>query len=249
MMNKTSKNIESQRREHKDIVYYDRGRITGDDGSKYDRFAIQTHFINRGEDQFKIVEKYFLPLYIKGDILSFGAKVMSMCIDNVKTRDEVKPGFWANILWRFASSNQTGIGMHEPGKMQLAIDMVGLPRVLWAAFLSAITKPFGKKGVFYEVCGEGIGGIDGFYDRASFEIYKDLAVINPPNPDQLSDELAEKFGIPVVIMDANDIQRDQLGKSNNMPLSDEQIQYALADNPSGQDDELTPLILIRPVID
>jgi hypothetical protein len=48
-------------------------------------------------------------------------------------------------------------------------------------------------------------------------------------------------------MDANDLQRDQLGKSRNMPLTDAQLQDALRDNPSGQGDELTPFILIRPV--
>ena len=49
------------------------------------------------------------------------------------------------------------------------------------------------------------------------------------------------------LMDANDLQRDQLGKSKDFPLTDAQIQDAMADNPSGQGDELTPLILIRPV--
>ncbi|NLB91664.1 MAG: F420-0--gamma-glutamyl ligase [Clostridiales bacterium] len=246
MTTTSSKNKEEQRREYQGITYFDRGTVTGRDGVSYDRFAIQTHFVNRGESQFDLVEKYFMPLYQPGDVLSFGAKVMAMCVQSVRTREEVKPGFWANLLWRFAASNETGIGMHEPGKMQLVIDMVGLPRVLLAATLSAITKPFGKKGVFYEVCGKGIGGIDGFYERSSFDVYKDLAVINPTNPDQLSDELAARFHIPVVLMDANDIQRDQLGKSSNMPLTDEQIQDAMVDNPSGQDDELTPLILIRP---
>ena len=75
----------------------------------------------------------------------------------------------------------------------------------------------------------------------------ELALINPENPDQLCEELAQQTGMPVVLMDANDIQRDQLGKSSNMPLTDAQIQDAMADNPSGQGDELTPLILIRPV--
>ena len=48
-------------------------------------------------------------------------------------------------------------------------------------------------------------------------------------------------------MDANDLQRDQLGKSDGFPLTDEEIQDAMQDNPSGQGDELTPLILIRPL--
>lgn len=95
-------------------------------------------------------------------------------------------------------------------------------------------------------CGKGVGGIDGFYFRSSFDIYKQLALINPENPQQLCDELYAKTGMPVVLMDANDIQRDQLAKSQGFPLSDAQIQDALRDNPSGQGDELTPLILIRP---
>ncbi|NLD34419.1 MAG: F420-0--gamma-glutamyl ligase [Clostridiales bacterium] len=241
-----SRNLEEQRREQGGITYFDRGDLTGGDGKTYSRYAIQTHFVNRGEDQAELVEKYVRPLWREGDVLSFGAKVMAMCVESVKTRDEVKPGFWANLLWRFAAINTTGVGMHEPYKMQLVIDMVGLPRVLLAAALSAVTKPFGIKGVFYRVCGKGVGGIDGFYFRSSFDIYKQLALINPENPQQLCDELYAKTGMPVVLMDANDIQRDQLAKSQGFPLSDAQIQDALRDNPSGQGDELTPLILIRP---
>ena len=48
-------------------------------------------------------------------------------------------------------------------------------------------------------------------------------------------------------MDANDIDQNQLGKCTDFPLSDDEIQDAMKDNPSGQGDELTPLILIRPL--
>ena len=101
-----------------------------------------------------------------------------MCVKSVKTRDEVKPGWWANHLWRFAGINHTGVGMHEPYKLQLVIDMCGLPRVLLAAAASAVTKLFGMHGVFYKVCGKGVGGIDGFYTRSSFELYHQMALIN-----------------------------------------------------------------------
>lgn len=242
-----SRNLDEQRREENGVVYFDRGRVSGRDGRQYDRFAIQTHFVKVGESQKELVETYVRPLYKPGDVLSFGAKVMCMCVESVRTRDQVKPGFWANLLWRFAGVNHTGVGMHEPYKLQLVIDLVGLPRVLLATVCSALTKPFGIKGVFYRVCGKGVGGIDGFYTRSSFELYHELALVNPENSQELCEELSRETGIPVVLMDANDIQRDQLGKSSDMPLTDEQIQDALADNPSGQGDELTPFILIRPV--
>ena len=242
-----SRNLEEQRREENGIVYYDRGTIEGADGKQYDRYAIQTHFVAVGESQRELVEKYVRPLYQEGDVLSFGAKVMCMCVKSIRTRDEVKPGFWANLLWRFAAINHTGVGMHEPYKLQLVIDLVGLPRVLLAVVCSALTKPFGIRGVFYRVCGKGVGGIDGFYYRSSFEVYRQMALINPENAVELCEELERETGIPTVLMDANDLQRDQLGKSSGMPLSDEQLQDALRDNPSGQGDELTPFILIRPV--
>lgn len=242
-----SKNIEETRRELEGVTYYLRGVAQGADGQKYDRFAIRTHFVEVGESQSDLVEKYVRPLYRDGDVLSFGAKVMAMCTKNVFTREQVKPGFFANLMWRFAGSNSTGIGMHEPYKLQLVINACGLPRVLLAAFLSAVTRPFGIKGLFYKVCGKGVAGIDGFYERSDFKRYHDLALINNDNADELCTELYEKTGIPVVLMDANDFDQNILGKSEGFPLSDQQIREALHDNPSGQGDELTPLILVRPV--
>ena len=242
-----SRNKEEARHEENGVVYYDRGVLTGRDGRKYLRYAIQTHFIEVGEDKCALIERYVRPLYREGDMLSFGAKVMAMCEKTVRTRDEVKPGFWAKLLWRFAGINHTGVGMHEPRKLQLVIDICGLPRVLLAVFCSAVTKPFGIHGVFYKVCGQGVGGIDGFYFRSSFDVYKQMALINPPNPVELCNALEKETGIPVVLMDANDIEQNQLGKCDDFPLTDEEIQDAMRDNPSGQGDELTPLILIRPL--
>lgn len=113
-----SRNLEEQRREENGIVYFDRGILEGKNGRKYSRFAIQTHFVEVGEDQAELVRKYVLPLAQPGDMLSFGAKVMAMCTGNVRTREQVKPGFWANHLWKFAGINTTGVGMHEPYKLQ-----------------------------------------------------------------------------------------------------------------------------------
>ena len=237
-----NKNLESQRREENGVVYFDRGERKG-----YDRYAIQTHFVEVGEDASELLRKYVLPISQPGDVVAITAKVRAMCTGNVKKMEDMKLGFFAKLMSRFAGINSTGVGMHEPYKLQLVIDMGGLPRVLLAGFVSAITRPFGVKGLFYKICGHGVAGIDGFYFRSSFERYKTLALINPENPVELSNEMTANTGIPVVIMDANDIDQNQLGKCDNFPLNDDQIQDALKDNPCGQGDELTPIILIRPI--
>ena len=249
MGNSASKNLEEQRREENGVTYFDRGTLTGRNGRRYDRFAIQTHFIEVGEDQAEIVRRYVLPLYREGDVLSFGAKVMAMCTKNVYTKDQITPGFWAKLLSPRASETVAGIGMHDPYKLQLAINMVGAPRVVLASAVSAVTKPFGIKGLFYKIVGPGVAGIDGFYYRSSFERYKDLALVNNENAQELCDALEKETGVPVVLMDANDIDQNQLGKCTDFPLTDDEIQDSMKDNPSGQGDELTPLILIRPLKD
>lgn len=91
--------------------------------------------------------------------------------------------------------------------------MCGLPRVLLAAAASAVTKLFGMHGVFYKVCGKGVGGIDGFYTRSSFELYHQMALINPDNPDELCAKLYQDTGIPVVLMDANDLRATSWAKA------------------------------------
>lgn len=137
--------------------------------------------------------------------------------------------------------------MHSEYKMQLVIEICGLPRVLFAAAVSAITRPFGKRGLFYEICGHDVAGIDGFYPDSSFDFYHKTGVINPEHPVELCDALEKETGVPTVVMDANDFDQNQLGKGTNFPLTDDQIQDAMKDNPSGQGDELTPFILIRPI--
>ena len=119
--------------------------------------------------------------------------------------------------------------------------------MLLAAAVSAVTRPFGVRGLFYKICGHGVAGIDGFYPDSSFEQYHTMGVINPEHPVELCDALYAATGVPVVVMDANDFDQNQLGKGTDFPLTDDQIQDAMRDNPSGQGDELTPFILIRPL--
>lgn len=243
----SDRNQESQRRVVNGVEYFDRGVIEGRNGRKYERFAIHTHFVEKGEDQAELVRRYVLPIFQPGDCLSFTAKVMGMCTGNVRTLEDTHPGFWAKKLAPFAGHNSTGIGMHQPYKMQLVIEICGLPRVLFAAAVSAVTRPFGVHGLFYKICGHDVAGIDGFYPDSSFEVYHSMGVINPTNSPELCDELEKKTGVPVVVMDANDFDQNQLGKGHNFPLTDDEIQDAMRDNPSGQGSELTPFILIRPV--
>lgn len=241
------RNLEETKREKDGIVYFVRKNIASA-GSEFERFAIQTHFVKQGESYLELINKYVVPFYEKGDVLSISEKVISMCQDNTVSKKDVKLGFWAKFLSKFASSNNRGVAMDEPYKLQLAINLAGLPRILLASFCSAVTKLFGMKGVFYKIAGNDIDGIDGFYMHSSFDVYHDIALLNPKNPDKVCSEIENAFNVQCMIVDANDFGVNILGRSKGIEsLSDEFLISLVKDNPAGQSDELTPFILVKNV--
>ena len=242
-------NQQVNRREKDGVTYYVRG-LREVEGHRYERYAVKTHFIERGEDYVEVLRTYVSPLYRPGDHVTLGEKVISMCQDNTVEMKDVKLGFWAKFLSKFATHNHNGIGMDEPYKLQLAINMKGLPLILWACFCGAVGKVFGKRGVFYEIVGQDVAGIDGFYSHSAFETYHTLAVLNPKEPDEVCRRIYEALGISCYVVDANDISIEILGKSPDLAdVSDETLAELIRDNPAGQDDELTPFILIRDIGD
>lgn len=244
-----NRNNEQNKREQDGVVYYIRG-VREVEGVRYERYGVKTHFIGRGEDYIEILRQYVKPLYQQGDVVTLGEKVISMCQDNTVEKQNVKLGFWAKFLSKFATSNHSGIGMDEPYKLQLAINMKGLPRVLWGAFWGAVCKVFGKRGVFYEIVGQDVAGIDGFYSHSAFETYHNLAVLNPREPEKVCADIYEQLGISCVLVDANDIAVEVLAKSPDLAdVDSENLAERIRDNPAGQDDELTPFIIIRDIGD
>jgi hypothetical protein len=83
-----------------------------------------------------------------------------------------------------------------------------------------------------------------------FDTYRTTAVLSSTDPDKVCAEVYEKLGMSCALMDANDITIDVLGKSPDLKdVPDEALAERIRDNPSGQDDELTPFIIIRDIGD
>lgn len=215
-------------------------------GRRYARFAIQTHFVSLGEDYIELVRRYVVPLYQDGDILSISEKVISLCQKRIVTEEECKPGFWARFLSRFALRTEAGAGMNVPEKLQFAINLCGLPRVLWAALRSGIDKLRGVRGTFYRITGPEVAGLDGFYGHINPE-YEHIGIRLPENPAAVCDEIYAATGVAAMIVDANDFERDILGHASCIALSDDELAALIKDNPAGQERQRTPFILIREV--
>lgn len=210
----------------------------------YDRGAIRTHFVAIGEDYIELVKKYVAPHYQEGDILSIAEKIISLCQKNIIYKKDMKLTALAKFLSKFASHSPHGIGVDNPWKMQFAIDHCGAVKIIYASVAAGIGKLFGKRGVFYKIAGPEVAGLDGFYS-ASFEEYGNFCMMLPKEPDEVCRKIQEATGITCMLVDANDFERDILGKSPDLALTDEQCAELIRDNPSGNSTQLTPFILIR----
>ncbi len=215
------------------------------DGEIYLRHAIKTKFVSQGDNYLDLFRKYVYPIYEKGDIISSSEKIIALCQNRVVRREDIKIGFWAKFLAKFAcQKNRGGYGVGMAINMQYAINKVGLCKVLVASVLSGMTKLFGIKGMFYQIVGQEVAGLDGFYD-GEWEEYRDIGIEIPENSKAVCNEIKDKLGISCMIVDCNDFGQEILGKSEDIQLTENNLKALIKDNPAGQGKQQTPFILIR----
>ena len=209
------------------------------------RYAIKTHFVQIGEDYNDLITRYIAPIYQDGDMVSISEKIISLCQKRIIYKKDMHISRLARFLSRFASHSSAGIGVDSVWKMQFAIDHCGVVKILWASFCSAVGKLFGRRGLFYDIAGDEVRGLDGFYGNA-FPEYGDFGIRLPEDPYSVCNEIYSVTGIPVMIVDVNDFTCDILAAAAGIPYSKAELQEILRDNPSGQSTQQTPLVLIRP---
>lgn len=217
-------------------------------GKKYARYPIKTHVISENDNIVDVVKKYASPFLQEGDTLIISERVVAITQGRMYLIKDLKPSFWAKLLVRFVYRPSWGIGIGSPYTMEVAIREAGLLRMLFAAAASAITKPFGIRGMFYRVVGSGINAIDG---PTSYTLPpgNQAATLGPKDPDKVSQEIKQqtlninKINIEVVIIDANDIGRRVEGSSSGVDRV--WACEVFKDNPLGQTREQTPLAIVR----
>ena len=209
----------------------------------YLRHAIETHYVQLGESYVDLIKKYVEPIY-EEDIVSSSEKIIALCQNRVVKREDIKIGFWAKFLSKFAMRSDAGVGVDNPYKMQFAINLCGPMKVLWAAIAGGVCKLFGKKGVFYEIVGQEVSGLDGFYGNV-FSDYAEFGIRIPDNSTGVCNEIYQATGVKCMIVDANDFNVEILGKADAIEESEAELKGMIKDNPCGQAKTLTPMVLIR----
>jgi hypothetical protein len=217
-------------------------------GVRYLRLPIKTRLIKPGDDLFALLREYAAPRLQSGDLLFVSEKVVCIAQNRIIHRDAVKTSWLARFLSskvrnHVGTPQFRGLGHGTAPAMQLLIEEAGYPRTLFAAFVSALTRPLGIKGAFYYLVGKQAKSIDCPMSW-TIEEFKDYAKRAPLAPDDVARKIKDRFGVEAVIIDANYRGAFSLGKSTSA-ISEKFIQELLHDNPAGQDSEMTPFFIVR----
>lgn len=217
-------------------------------GNQYERVPIKTRLISEKDDLLALLEEYARPHIKNGDLLFVSEKIVCITQNRMLPIKSIKTSFLARLLSskvrnHVGTPQFRGYGHGTAPAMQLLIEEAGMLRVLFAAVVAALTRPLGIKGAFYYLVGKRAKSID---CPMSFTLppYTEYAKRAPLHPNKVARDVRDRFGVEVVVVDANYRGAFSLGKSSPN-ISERFIQEVLRDNPAGQDSEMTPFLLIR----
>ena len=219
------------------------------DGTSYLRLPIKTRIIAMQDtDILPLVEEYVRPHLQPGDVLFVSEKALTITQGRIKSMSDYKPSRLARFLARnvgnyYGTSDFRGFGHGTSIAMQAFIDEAGVPRVLFAAAVAAVTRPLGIRGLFYRLCGLRAKSIDCPMSFLILE-YAHSVKLAPDDPSGAAKRLRERFGVETVVLDANYRGAFSLGKSTRS-ISEAFIGKLFRDNPLGQSDEMTPFCIVR----
>ena len=200
---------------------------------------VRTRLVRPGDDLIELVSAAVRGIARPGDVVAVSETALAIAQGEFVVAERVRPSRLAYVLCRYAGPMAT---ISQPESMQLVIDRVGYPRAICATFAHLVGRLFGRRGVFYELMGEAIAAFDGY--TGTMPPYERAIVFAPRDPDAFARGFERRSGIECAGVDANDLKKAKiLGASGNVSAAC--VERALLDNPHGNSDEQTPVVVLK----
>jgi|SRR5579872_1133404 len=200
---------------------------------------VRTALVRAGDDLVRIVGEAVRGIARPGDVVAISETAVAIAQGAFVPAEFVRPSRLAYALARRAGALAT---VNQPESLQLVIDEVGAWRVLYAAVMHVFGRLRGKRGVFYELLGEAITAIDGY--TGTLPPYERAIVLAPREPDAFAQMVLDTLALACVVVDANDLGKAKiLGASRGVDR--DTVERALLDNPHGNGDEQTPIVVLK----
>lgn len=208
--------------------------------AKVDAIPVRTHLVGEHERIADVARRYTRGIAEPGDVIAVAESVVAITQGRALLPESVRPGALAHVLCRLPGKNGS---LATPPAMQLAIKEAGIPRVLLGTMAAGLGRIVGRRGDFFRVAGRSLAQIDDI--AGTMPPYDKHVILGPVMPGEVAGEIKASTGVDAVVVDVNDIGCvDVLGSTVLGPL--DWITRALADNPFGNDDQQTPIVVLRP---
>jgi hypothetical protein len=220
------------------------------DLSGWTKLPIKTKLLTEADDPAETVKRYVQGDLKEGDVAAFSSCVAAIMEGRMLMEGTVP----LSALARFTSKIIAGrhpVGaftssapMANPLSAQTALEEVGSLRILAAIAAGGIGKVLGRDGWFYVVAGPQVAQIDDIL--GSLPPYDYYVMLGPKDPYLLSNRIAGGLGkgVGAAIVDANDLGIAwAVGYSEGVDAK--ALETAMADNPAGNQDQMTPIVLVR----
>ncbi|WP_201276688.1 hypothetical protein [Marisediminicola senii] len=204
--------------------------------------AVPTRWLNADDSLVDSLLEH-LPEVRPHDTVIVSEKVAVLLTARAVPAADYPPGLVARTLVRFMRPPAGSRGLSVPEKMEYVVRTVGVPRLLLAAFASAVTRPFGVRGMFYRVAGSVSRDLDG--GRPPYE-HLLFPPLRPGEARRLCNDLERVLGAGVAVVDINDLGGSVRATSPNA-LAGDTLAAVLQGNPLGQKLTGTPFGVVRSV--
>ncbi|MDQ3766021.1 MAG: coenzyme F420-0:L-glutamate ligase [Actinomycetota bacterium] len=209
---------------------------------RYGRIIVCTPWLTPGSDLAGLLRSTVSSWLKPGDLVTISEKAVVVATGRAVPAKEVRAGRLAKFVAAHVRPTGNSRGLSIPEKAELMIDMVGRWRVLLAIAAAAVTRPIGLHGAFYPIAGYKARSMDGMRPPYGEVL---LPPLTPWAARTVAKQLTSAIGHPVAIVDIN----DRGGSVRALPgpmMSTRLLAAVLADNPMGQRDQSTPIVIVRP---
>jgi tetratricopeptide (TPR) repeat protein len=203
------------------------------------RIPVRTRMITARTGVLEVVDEATAEIRRDDDVVALAESAAAAGQGRLVPLELIKPGPLAGLLSRFVGR----IGpLHSAEGMQGAIMEAGRPRIVAGTVAAIVTKPFGRRGWFYRVAGQPTALIDDV--AAALPPNDHHLVFGPRDPDGLAAELAARLRCGAAIVDANHLSGAWVVAASG-GVDRRWLEAALNDNPAGNQDERTPVVIVR----
>lgn len=215
------------------------GRVRSMAGFKV--IPVRTRILTEKDDPVEVVCSYVEGIAEPGDLIAVAESPLAIMQGRAVLPSEVNPSLLASFLCKFPDKDGS---LGTAPAMQLAIDEVGVPKILGGAFAAGLGRLVGRRGDFFRVAGRHLAQIDDI--AGTLPPFERHIVLGPKEPQKVAEMIKASTGVDALIADVNDMKCvDILGMTGEFDRA--LLEETLRDNPFGNDDQRTPILVLKPI--